>query len=633
MNNNNNNTNNTNNNNNYGTFKKIWNNIYLQTKIKNYLKLYNCFRYSQYIHLNQNTLEVIKNNEILEYIKSIVIYDIKKQSYQYLLEVLRYLKPFQQIESITIFQEDLLNNEIKELLEEFCNIDTIIFQETTVPLHNDVITPKVTNIIFEFLDTNQGLSYSPTTSIFPTNGLTKLTLGLGFNSIIEPNTLPQTLKCLTFNIDYNQPILPNTLPQSLESIVFGTNFNQPIDYLPHNLLKLSLGNDFNQPFQGLLPKTLKKFSIMGNFSEPANEDGENNLLFPNSIESLEMYSYLGDNYIFKLPKSLNNLIISNNYFKNNSIDFNNRNPNLSKISIISNNSSMFNLAPLPQHQSLQNRLNHYQFNFFKTTSFNNLKKLELNSTLSSLFQENKNKIESLDHDIICESNLEKLKVLFIKEGNLDFINSRIKFSSINTLKINLFGPDTQIEQALFPPTLKSIKIHSNYGHFSLNDDILLNLENLTSITLNCYRKPIQKEIFPKSLLNLELIEYRKQLDESSLPETLVSLKLISRYPLSSDIFPSGLKVLYTNQLPKIQPDSQWLPSQLEYLLINEKYKPKNLSNINHSNIPESLKTIYLSNLNHDFLYDNKIYYFLKENLNMIVISNQLNSVYKKIINK
>lgn len=114
---------------------------------------------------------------------------------------------------------------------------------------------------------------------------------------IEPNSLPPTLKHMELSWDYNQLLVPRSLPPNLHSLILSAKFNYSIDgILPSSLQRLELGGEFNQPIKrGTLPFGLKVLRLGSRFN-CLLEIGA----LPNGLEVLIFF----DGYSHPIPPAL-----------------------------------------------------------------------------------------------------------------------------------------------------------------------------------------------------------------------------------------------------------------------------------------------------------------------------------------
>ena len=100
--------------------------------------------------------------------------------------------------------------------------------------------------------------------------LLRLQFGDSFNCPLTANVLPKTLIYLDLGQSFNMTMMPGVLPPSLAHLIFGNNFNQPlvVGVLPASLSSLTFGDDFNQPLENVLPTGLKSLSFGDHFNQP-----------------------------------------------------------------------------------------------------------------------------------------------------------------------------------------------------------------------------------------------------------------------------------------------------------------------------------------------------------------------------
>lgn len=80
------------------------------------------------------------------------------------------------------------------------------------------------------------------------SNIEEIIFGPCFNTIINHNVFPRTLKKIIFGQYFNKEFFPNILPPNLIELYFGANYNQIIlkDVLPLSLKKLKFGKYYKQ---------------------------------------------------------------------------------------------------------------------------------------------------------------------------------------------------------------------------------------------------------------------------------------------------------------------------------------------------------------------------------------------------
>ena len=163
------------------------------------------------------------------------------------------------------------------------------------------------------------------------NSIEWLFFGHKFNNHILK--YPSNLKYLTFGYCFNQEIIQ--LPPNLERIVFGCHFNQSIDMLPDTITHLSLFFDYYNICENYRFGIKKIYLPSGGkshnskFAQKINKLPSNLInLFAPSIDIDELFSLTKlthlqinkySSNLLNLPKTLKQLIIENDNYKDNII--------------------------------------------------------------------------------------------------------------------------------------------------------------------------------------------------------------------------------------------------------------------------------------------------------------------------
>lgn len=144
---------------------------------------------------------------------------------------------------------------------------------------------------------------------------------------------PSNLKYLTFGYYFNQEI--SQLPPNLERIVFGCHFNQSIDMLPDSITHLSFFSDYHSTYENCrfgIKESLKPIGCNiynSKFDQKINKLPSNLInLFIQTIDIDELFSLTKlthlqiktySSSLLNLPKTLKQLIIKDNNYKDNII--------------------------------------------------------------------------------------------------------------------------------------------------------------------------------------------------------------------------------------------------------------------------------------------------------------------------
>ncbi|KAN0014926.1 hypothetical protein ACTFIU_001246 [Dictyostelium citrinum] len=120
-------------------------------------------------------------------------------------------------------------------------------------------------------------------------------------NLIEPFSIPLSVKKIVLEGYYNVPIKLNVLPGNLKELILDCNFNQPLDQLgvlPTSLTSLVLSKNFNQIIlPGVLPLSLEYLCFSSPLTHPINSS-----VLPPSLKTLHL----------KNPLKIND-IISNHF--------------------------------------------------------------------------------------------------------------------------------------------------------------------------------------------------------------------------------------------------------------------------------------------------------------------------------
>ena len=165
-------------------------------------------------------------------------------------------------------------------------LETLHIDELHGRLGHDVLPEGLKNLIIEIFDGYLDINVLPEgleqfiiledgfnqllEPYYLPDSLQVLDLGNDYNRFIPMNVLPAGLKTLYLGLNYNQPIEPGVLPAGLSNLVFDSSFNQPIEpgVLPEGLNTLTLGQNFNQPLQpGSLPPSLSRLYMYVNYNQ------------------------------------------------------------------------------------------------------------------------------------------------------------------------------------------------------------------------------------------------------------------------------------------------------------------------------------------------------------------------------
>ena len=115
-----------------------------------------------------------------------------------------------------------------------------------------------------------------------------LDLGHAFRHPLPVGTLPSSLIHLQFSSKWNHPLVTGLLPPLLECLIFGYSFDQPLEVgmLPSSLQELRLERKFNQPLTvGALPPSLLVLSLSSCFNHPLPAG-----VLPSSLISLILHA-------------------------------------------------------------------------------------------------------------------------------------------------------------------------------------------------------------------------------------------------------------------------------------------------------------------------------------------------------
>ena len=145
-----------------------------------------------------------------------------------------------------------------------------------------------------------------------------------FDSYVDANNLPKTLKFIVFGRSFNQSV--DNLPQTLISIKFGYCFNKNVDNLPKKLRIIKFGVWFNQTVDNLPPTV--KFIIFGRRFNKSVDKLPQSLksiifgeIFNRPVDNLpEKLRYVVFDYWFnqnvdKLPQSLELITFGENFYQ------------------------------------------------------------------------------------------------------------------------------------------------------------------------------------------------------------------------------------------------------------------------------------------------------------------------------
>lgn len=125
-------------------------------------------------------------------------------------------------------------------------------------------------------------------------------------NIIEPETLPNSLKFLIFGYGYdlhNQNIQIGSIPPNLTHLIFDGRYNRPIDkgVLPDSLIYLNFGCEYNQKIDiDVLPSNLIYLVFSDCYDQPLLINGKS--IIPQSVRSvcfnntMEPITTLSDQY-------------------------------------------------------------------------------------------------------------------------------------------------------------------------------------------------------------------------------------------------------------------------------------------------------------------------------------------------
>ncbi|KAK5581129.1 hypothetical protein RB653_001157 [Dictyostelium firmibasis] len=123
------------------------------------------------------------------------------------------------------------------------------------------------------------------------------------HDLIEPFSIPLSVKKIEINENYNVPIKLNIFPQNLKELKFCCNFNQPLDepgIFPNSLTSLVLPRGFNQNIlPGVLPSSLEYLWFFSPLLKPI----ESNIL-PSNLKALYLKEGLNLHDIISNPLSL-----------------------------------------------------------------------------------------------------------------------------------------------------------------------------------------------------------------------------------------------------------------------------------------------------------------------------------------
>lgn len=222
---------------------------------------------------------------------------------------------------------------------------------------DDKFNNNVDNLSDTLIKLTFGNSFNQNINKYP-KILEKLIFGDCFNK--EINSLPETLVYLEFGDKFNKSVknLPNSikhldlgmcfrkninkLPNSIEKLIINGKITEKIENLPYSLKHLYLDDDHDYNYSkykyidvkvnaNILPPLLEYFNTNKHFNNHKNIMYFNNLpsklksLFinhryskninnlPYSLKTISIYSNHKNNYLNKLPSSINYLIYNSNY--------------------------------------------------------------------------------------------------------------------------------------------------------------------------------------------------------------------------------------------------------------------------------------------------------------------------------
>lgn len=334
--------------------------------------------------------------------------------------------------------------------------------------------------------------------------LTTLVLDHRYNRPI--NALPQTLTRLVFGAEYNCPLEKLVLPHKLTSLVFesdvegyySSNFNQPLDtgtgesLLPDSLTYLDLGHMFNQPLEiGSLPSGLIELhfgvSLMDTFQSNFDHPFKKNVL-PGSLKKINLCSARFNQSLDPVfPESLESLCLG--------FGFN----------------QPINHGVLPQKLIKLKFGQHSQF---------------MQSLKPGVLPDSLMKLSFKHHYLRLENNVLPESLVHLKARESWFV--------------------LLMEPYVFPKKLVRLSILSDdYSHYNEKHTIILpkTITHLTFITRCGKIKPLNKYIFPESLLCLKFIgPFNQPIKKNVLPKSLTHLEFGCHYPhlIDKDILPTSL---------------------------------------------------------------------------------------------
>ncbi|KAN0047654.1 hypothetical protein ACTA71_002038 [Dictyostelium dimigraforme] len=128
------------------------------------------------------------------------------------------------------------------------------------------------------------------------------------HGLIEPFSIPKSVKKMVMDGYYNIPFKLNVIPQNLKELTINCNFNQPIDQpgiFPTSLTSLVLPKNFNQPIlPGVLPSSLEYLCFSSPLLHPINSS-----VLPLSLKTLHLKNGLDINDIISNHLPINPYLI------------------------------------------------------------------------------------------------------------------------------------------------------------------------------------------------------------------------------------------------------------------------------------------------------------------------------------
>ncbi|KAM9945124.1 hypothetical protein ACTFIT_003376 [Dictyostelium discoideum] len=409
--------------------------------------------------------------------------------------------------------------------------------------------------------TNLTLSYNFDFQIQPfaiPSSVTSITFGNRWNQQLIKDSLPKSLKSLKFGSCFNNkgnPIDFSIFPKSIESIIFGKDFQQLIEpnsfetFLP-NLVKLEFNSEYKKKLKlNSIPKTVKELFLGYNNNFNNNNNNNDESIFkciPNSVTKLTLGDYLSNPIeAYDLPDSITDLSLG----LNNSINVGSIPNSVKSLEFFSYNRSTpdgtlpNSLVKLKFSQDFNQELS---YGLFKNC-YESLTSLDL----GYLFKRFKSGV--------LPKNLKELK--FNRLFNPDYLDPNSIPDSVETLQIMPNFKLNQNNNNNIPKSLKNL-ILINFNcvipkDYFKNSNVLWNQLKSLDLSESSFNSVIHEGCLP---LNLEILKFSSEFNQNltleMLPPNLKTLQLGSNFNkiINRDNMPESLTTLWVLGCPKLTHD-------------------------------------------------------------------------------